>query len=50
MILIAGEAMLAWGQEVYDKSLYLFLDFAVKLKLPKKIKSSKKGDKNFLQF
>ena len=33
MTLIMGKAMNIWGQEVYKKSLWLPLNFAVNLKL-----------------
>lgn len=33
LILIMGEAVYVWEQEVYGKSLYLSLNFVVKLKL-----------------
>lgn len=41
-MLIMGEAMHVQGREVYRKSLYLVLNFAMNLKLIKKIKSLKK--------
>lgn len=35
---IVGEIMHVWEDEVYEKSLYFLLNFAVKLKLFLKIK------------
>ena len=40
------ETMNAWGQQVYEKSLYLLFIFAVNLKLLQKIKYTKKKKEN----
>lgn len=41
-MLILGETLLMWGQGVYEKHLYLPLNFTVNLKLLYKIKEGKK--------